>query len=199
MEAKEDINNADTNNAPQFVKLPNGYLERVELPVPLQESVESITLTFTLTEDSRSIQIHTQSLTAIGSGNFGVVYKFMFEDALVALKRAKLSHEIQSEVEILRSCPRHRNIIQLLGVGHNAFLMEFCCQGDLSSLLRNGKELNRSKQRDILTQVASGMIFVCEKSIIHRDLAGRNVLLDDQFVVKISNFGLAVRQNEQKV
>lgn len=58
------------------------------------------------------------------------------------------------------------------------------------------------KTTDLLNwsyQIASGMHYLTSRNILHNDLAARNVLLCEDYAVKISDFGLARRMNEQQI
>ncbi|VDI12121.1 Hypothetical predicted protein [Mytilus galloprovincialis] len=73
--------------------------------------------------------------------------------------------------------------------------------GDLADLLRRNNPVMRSSDRDITLektdlidislQIANGMTYLTSKHFVHRDLATRNCLVGEGFVVKISDFGMA--------
>nr|XP_005993539.1 PREDICTED: protein-tyrosine kinase 6 [Latimeria chalumnae] len=54
-----------------------------------------------------------------------------------------------------------------------------------------GNQLNIVQLVDMATQVADGMIYLEERNFIHRDLAARNILVGDNHICKIADFGLA--------
>uniref|UniRef100_A0A8K9UZX0 Vascular endothelial growth factor receptor 3 n=1 Tax=Oncorhynchus mykiss TaxID=8022 RepID=A0A8K9UZX0_ONCMY len=113
---------------------------------------------------------------------------------------------LMSELKILIHIGNHLNVVNLLGActKPSAPLMvvvEYCKYGNLSNYLRAKREFFLPyRVRTPLTiedlicysfQVARGMEFLASRKCIHRDLAARNILLSENNVVKICDFGLA--------
>lgn len=71
-------------------------------------------------------------------------------------------------------------------------LSEFCSLGSLKDLLISNP-LEFSKLIDISKQISAGLLFLASKSIVHRDIAARNILVnqEDKLVAKVSDFGLS--------
>jgi len=93
---------------------------------------------------------------------------------------------------------KHPNLIQLLGVCTLSsplfIIVEFMPHGNLLDFLRkeeNQREIDATGLMYIATQVAGGMAYLEGNNFIHRDLAARNVLVADNLLVKIADFGLS--------
>lgn len=140
---------------------------------------------------------------------------------LVAVKMLKddASQDMQLDFEreaCLLAEFDHPNIVKLLGVcaigKPMCLLFEFMSRGDLNEFLRQcspyishnraiiDNNTNQQQQRpdlshgDLLSisyQIAAGMVYLSERKFVHRDLATRNCLIDDNMVVKIADFGLS--------
>ncbi|XP_037085289.1 NT-3 growth factor receptor-like [Pollicipes pollicipes] len=156
------------------------------------------------------------NMSEIGQGCFGKVYKGVYlpcegEPVNVAVKLLKetanveLQEDFIREVEIMASC-RHQNIVSLLGVLVQDtavtpwMVFEYMAYGDLAELLRKNAPKWGSPQSSALDmgtlhsfadQVASGMEYLASQHFVHRDLACRNILVGEQMVVKISDFGMS--------
>ncbi|KAK4418950.1 Cold-responsive protein kinase [Sesamum alatum] len=143
----------------------------------------------------------------IGRGGFGVVYKGVLRDGTqVAIKTLSAeskqgTNEFLTEINMISNI-RHPNLVQLIGCcveGTNRILVyEYLENNSLASalLVSKGKrlELDWSKRAAICRGTASGLAFLheyAEPRIVHRDIKASNVLLDDNFLPKIGDFGLA--------
>ncbi|XP_077698312.1 megakaryocyte-associated tyrosine-protein kinase isoform X3 [Eretmochelys imbricata] len=90
----------------------------------------------------------------------------------------------------------HKNLVLLLGVIlHNGLyiVMEFMSKGNLVNFLRTrGRSVLQPKQLiQFSLDVAQGMDYLESKKLVHRDLAARNILISEENVAKVSDFGLA--------
>ncbi|NXX51771.1 MATK kinase, partial [Tricholaema leucomelas] len=91
---------------------------------------------------------------------------------------------------------QHKNLVCLLGVIlHNGLymVMEFLSRGNLVNFLRTrGRAFVPTRQLLLFAlDVAQGMDFLESKKLVHRDLAARNILISEENVAKVSDFGLA--------
>ncbi|XP_050674066.1 fibroblast growth factor receptor homolog 1-like isoform X2 [Leptidea sinapis] len=137
--------------------------------------------------------------------------------SIVAVKMLKEGHTdaemmaLVSEMEMMKMIGKHVNIINLLGCctqdGPLYVIVEYAPNGNLREFLRNHRPGNRYEsptedlkekktltQKDLVSfsyQVARGMEYLASRRCIHRDLAARNVLVSDDCVLKIADFGLA--------
>lgn len=138
----------------------------------------------------------------LGSGYFADVYRGRWKNHInVAIKIIKsdseLNHrEFQREVQILKSL-RHRHLISLFAVCTASapyyIITELMEKGSLLSFLRSpeGQRQDVASLIDMGAQVADGMSYLEEKNSIHRDLAARNVLVGEDYICKVADFGLA--------
>ncbi|XP_012814429.1 fibroblast growth factor receptor 1 isoform X2 [Xenopus tropicalis] len=119
--------------------------------------------------------------------------------------------DLISEMEMMKMIGKHKNIINLLGActqdGPLYVIVEYASKGNLREYLRArrppGMEYCYNPTcapdqllsfKDLVScayQVARGMEYLASKKCIHRDLAARNVLVTEDNVMKIADFGLA--------
>ncbi|XP_016490634.1 U-box domain-containing protein 52 isoform X1 [Nicotiana tabacum] len=139
----------------------------------------------------------------IGEGGYGPVYKCYMDHTPVAVKvlRPDAAHgrqQFQQEVEVL-SCIRHPNMVLLLGAcpEYGCLVYEFMSNGSLEDrLFQRGKTppLSWQQRFRIAAEIGAGLLFLHQSKpepIVHRDLKPANILLDRNFVSKISDVGLA--------
>lgn len=144
----------------------------------------------------------------LGSGAFSDVYKGNIRNGTtpVVIKRLKKDNQIQPEsafeTEILLFCQlRHPNLVSFIGFceeGDDRMLVyEFLDKGPLSNHLfsKNPNDpLSWERRLDICIGAAHGVHFLhtgIKHAVIHRDLKSFNILLDNDFVPKLSALGLS--------
>jgi len=136
----------------------------------------------------------------IGSGSYGTVYKG-FWHGTVAVKTLNVKDPnpqqllaFKNEVAVLRKT-RHVNILLFMGCMSkpNLAIVTQWCEG--SSLYRHLHVLDNKftmvQLIEFARQTAQGIDYLHAKSIIHRDLKSNNIFLQEDFTVKVGDFGLA--------
>ncbi|KAK5624094.1 hypothetical protein CRENBAI_015010 [Crenichthys baileyi] len=138
----------------------------------------------------------------LGEGHFGQVWEAYWtkENRKVAIKTLKQEDtkqdEFVKEVQALKSL-HHPKLIQLLAMcsrGEPVYIVtELMSKGSLISYLASneGQMLKMAHLIYMSSQVADGMGYLEDRHIVHRDLAARNILVGDDLVCKVADFGLA--------
>ncbi|KAL9165770.1 hypothetical protein ABFS82_06G192600 [Erythranthe guttata] len=139
----------------------------------------------------------------IGEGGYGPVFKCYLDHTPVAVKvlrpdAAQGRSQFQQEVEVL-SCMRHPNMVLLLGAcpEYGCLVYEYMANGSLEDrLFRRGntRPLTWQLRFRIAAEIATGLHFLHQtkpEPLVHRDLKPGNILLDQNYVSKISDVGLA--------
>ncbi|KAK8595800.1 hypothetical protein V6N13_000488 [Hibiscus sabdariffa] len=147
----------------------------------------------------------------LGEGGFGVVYKGVIDETVrpgykstaVAVKELNRDgfqgdREWLTEVNYLGKLS-HPNLVKLIGYccedDHRLLVYEDMASGSLEKHLfrRVGCRLTWSKRMKIALDAAKGLAFLhgAERPIIYRDFKTSNILLDENFNAKLSDFGLA--------
>ncbi|KAK3578064.1 hypothetical protein CHS0354_032712 [Potamilus streckersoni] len=134
----------------------------------------------------------------LGSGAQGAVFLGKLHGEEVAVKKVRDVKE--TDIRNLRKL-NHPNIISFKGVCTQApcycIIMEYCPYGQLYEILRDGKNIPPSLTLEWSKQIASGMNYLHNHKIIHRDLKSPNVLIGKNDLVKISDFGNSRTWNEK--
>ncbi|CAN1321043.1 Probable LRR receptor-like serine/threonine-protein kinase At3g47570 [Linum perenne] len=160
------------------------------------------------------------STNLIGQGSFGSVYKGVLDDKGVSiniavkvlnLQRSGASKSFHAECEALKNI-RHKNLVKIVtvcsgvdrqGNDFKAIIYELMANGSLDDWLHPDVEideptitrsLNFRQRVNIATDVAFAMDYLhnqCSIPVVHCDLKPSNVLLDEDMVAHVSDFGLA--------
>ncbi|KAK7054831.1 ATP binding [Paramarasmius palmivorus] len=152
----------------------------------------------------------------IGSGSFGQVFLGMDASTgtLMAVKQVELPtgssanlerkmsmlSALEHEIELLQDL-QHDNIVQYLYSSLeddclNIFL-EYVPGGSVAALLRNYGAFEETLVKNFARQILQGLSYLHERGIIHRDIKGANILVDNKGGVKISDFGISKKIDMQ--
>ncbi|CAG8484893.1 423_t:CDS:2 [Racocetra fulgida] len=147
-----------------------------------------------------------------GMGSFGSVYLGLnaFTGEFMAVKQVELPtanssnnerkksmlDALQREIALLEEL-HHENIVQYLGkssqldegTGTFNIFLEYVPGGSVASMLNLFGPLEENLIRSYVRQILQGLNYLHEKDIIHRDIKGANILVDNKGIIKISDFG----------
>jgi serine/threonine-protein kinase len=140
----------------------------------------------------------------IGSGAMGVVYRAINEKTgkIAAVKvvtgeagaRAGANVRFQREADILQQF-RHPNIVRFLAVGRyqgtSYFAMEFIQGQTLDQVLERKGAMEWREVLKLGVQVCDALHYAHERGVVHRDLKPSNLLVTQQGMVKLTDFGIA--------
>ncbi|KAH8702497.1 MAP kinase [Talaromyces proteolyticus] len=150
----------------------------------------------------------------IGEGSFGSVFLALhaITGELMAVKQVDLPSAtkgtefdkrknnmvtaLKHEIELLQGM-HHPNIVQYLGTSaddHNLnIFLEYVPGGSIAEMLKQYNTFQEPLIRNFVRQILAGLSYLHSRDIIHRDIKGANILVDNKGGIKISDFGISKR------
>lgn len=140
----------------------------------------------------------------LGRGSFGTVYEGISDAGVFfAVKEVSLVDQglgakqcisqLQQEIALLSQF-EHENIVQYLGTDQESeklyIFLELVTQGSLSSLYQKYRLID-SQVRAYTRQILTGLKYLHDRNVMHRDIKCANILVDARGFIKLADFGLA--------
>ncbi|RHN70638.1 putative protein kinase RLK-Pelle-SD-2b family [Medicago truncatula] len=162
----------------------------------------------------KDLEVATSNFsTKLGQGGFGSVYRGVLPDGTqLAVKQlegiGQGKKEFRAEVSIIGSI-HHLNLVRLKGFcadgTHRLLVYEYMANNSLDKWIFKKKKgdflLDWDTRYNIAVGTAKGLAYLhedCDSKIVHCDIKPENVLLDDHFMAKVSDFGLAKLMNREQ-
>jgi mitogen-activated protein kinase kinase kinase len=152
----------------------------------------------------------------IGEGSFGSVYLALHAvtGELMAVKQVELPNvakgtegdkkknamiiALKQEIDLLQGL-QHPHIVQYLGTSsdedHLNIFLEYVPGGSIAGMLKQYNTFQEPLIRNFTRQILEGLTYLHNRNIIHRDIKGANILVDNRGMVKISDFGVSKKTN----
>ncbi|CAL6034429.1 Kinase [Hexamita inflata] len=192
---------------------PNPFAKKQEEPEPeypmqVQDSEcpigEAPTAMLVSTDDPTN---HIELLRLIGQGSFGTVHEALDLDSseMVAVKVMCVGdyqeyRNIVKEIKFLNALSKHPNAVKYVqsyyqqGKNELWIAMEYCSAGSVSDLMKRSKRtLTEGEAAFITHEMLSGLLFLKEKLVMHRDIKAQNLLVTSEGNIKVSDFGVSAQ------
>ncbi|CRG87108.1 mitogen-activated protein kinase kinase kinase [Talaromyces islandicus] len=187
--------------------------ERLSLMVAEDEEDDDAGLVDFLTGDNFASKNWMKG-SLIGEGSFGSVFLALhaITGELMAVKQVELPSAtkgtefdkrknnmvsaLKHEIELLQGM-HHPNIVRYLGTSaddHNLnIFLEYVPGGSIAEMLKQYHNFQEPLIRNFVRQILAGLSYLHSRDIIHRDIKGANILVDNKGGIKISDFGISKR------
>lgn len=141
----------------------------------------------------------------LGRGGMGIVYK-AYDTTLKQQVALKIVLQQQNMKRFLQECSvmsnlQHPNIVNFLGFGDTPypyFTMEYISGVSLADFIRE-KKLTTTQMLDILIPISEALSYMHDNNILHRDIKPSNIMITQNGVAKLMDFGLAKTHNDESL
>lgn len=142
----------------------------------------------------------------LGKGGFAKCYEMtdlttnkIYAAKIIPHSRVSKPHQrdkIDKEIELHRTL-NHRHVVQFYHYFEDKdniyILLEYCSRRSMAHILKTRKVLTDPEVRYYLKQIVSGLKYLHEQEILHRDLKLGNFFINESMELKVGDFGLAAR------
>ncbi|GMT26858.1 hypothetical protein PFISCL1PPCAC_18155, partial [Pristionchus fissidentatus] len=168
--------------------------------------------------------IDTANLPASANRSILQISSLKLSNGVVAVKTLHEYYDrvtgidFQQEIEIMQHIGYHDRLVNLIACVTesvpNLLIAEYCSNGDLLSFLKERRKfmlehpnyanvdpssiITQAQQLRFSVQIANGLEFLSSRGYIHRDIAARNILVDDNYSCKIGDFGMCRKIQDQE-
>eukprot|EP01114_Cavostelium_apophysatum_P023823 TRINITY_DN90_c0_g1_i3.p1 TRINITY_DN90_c0_g1~~TRINITY_DN90_c0_g1_i3.p1 ORF type:complete len:1113 (+),score=446.88 TRINITY_DN90_c0_g1_i3:1211-4549(+) len=147
----------------------------------------------------------------LGKGAYGVVYKALnlYEGNTVAIKQLNLKgasketiESLEAEITLLKSLDHH-NIVRYIGHVSKGkelcIVMEYIENGSLATMVKKYGRFPEMLSKTYIRKVLTGLDYLHEQGVIHRDIKPDNILITKDGEVKLADFGVSTKLNSLTV
>ncbi|GCC28779.1 tyrosine-protein kinase FRK [Chiloscyllium punctatum] len=184
-----------------YLRKQDGLCTHLRTPCRKVETPVTVGLSYNTVDHWEIARDSLKLIKKLGAGTFGEVWQGVWNDrtqvAIKTLKTGTMAKEdFLREAQIMKRL-RHPKLIQLYAVCTVEepiyIITELMKNGSLLDYLHinQGMTLTINDLLEMSAQVASGMAYLEAQNYIHRDLAARNVLVGENNICKVADFGLA--------
>lgn len=210
-----NTNDSDSRTSPSFyedaVPEMGGSLRDISQALNNDDEEEDLELQSFLAGDSWDDSKWMKG-ALIGQGSFGSVYLALHAvtGELLAVKQVEtpspganstsdarkksMIDALKREISLLRDL-QHPNIVQYLGASSSSdylnIFLEYVPGGSVQTMLNSYGALREPLIRNFVRQIVTGLAYLHGREIIHRDIKGANILVDNKGGIKISDFGIS--------
>eukprot|EP01087_Luapelamoeba_hula_P018988 TRINITY_DN6220_c0_g1_i1.p1 TRINITY_DN6220_c0_g1~~TRINITY_DN6220_c0_g1_i1.p1 ORF type:complete len:1407 (-),score=218.11 TRINITY_DN6220_c0_g1_i1:15-4235(-) len=140
--------------------------------------------------------------TPIGRGQFGTVYRGTWRGAKVAVKRLHIEAlkegdvaQLRHEASLMSRLANHPNIVNFVGAvtisPHFCLVTAYYPNGSVKDYLDEFPDVPWKRIVSFARDAAAGILHLHYEHVIHRDIAARNLLIDENYSVAVADFGLS--------
>ncbi|XP_058004055.1 proline-rich receptor-like protein kinase PERK15 [Hevea brasiliensis] len=135
---------------------------------------------------------------SLGQGSFGQVYKGCLDGGICAIKKLFYPKGFEDGIKFL-SCVRHQHLVTMVGYciekANALIVLEYLPNKSLRSHLHESNSLDWLKRMKIVIGSAKRLEYLhehCNLKIIHQNIKSDNILLNNNFELKVADFGLSL-------
>ncbi|KDQ53217.1 hypothetical protein JAAARDRAFT_39592 [Jaapia argillacea MUCL 33604] len=215
---KKEVLLLENENAERFLVFLQDVIDNFPIDDDLRRSVQRLSINLSQASEKLPPSLLLRGVVTsndrhIGGGGFADIFRGEYAHQDVALKRLRIFQSPQEKVRIKRMFFRealiwhrlkHPRVLPFLGIDAESFAPHICIvsswirNSDIMTYLgRNG--LGSLDAHRVLTEVAEGLQYLHKQYVVHGDLRGGNIFLDDSCHVLLADFGLTNFADATKV